>query len=57
MGDGFVSPRAAACEEGVGYLFDGERALFQILDKSERMFVIENKSGRNLKPKFSRLGD
>jgi len=27
-GDDSEGPRAAACEEGVGYLFDGERALF-----------------------------
>jgi len=57
MGDGSKSPQAGACEEGVGYLFDGERALFRILDKSERLLVFENKSGRNSKPKFSRLGD
>ncbi|CAB86485.1 putative protein [Arabidopsis thaliana] len=54
MDDGSESPRAAACKEGVGYLFDGERALFRILDKSVHLFVIENKNGRDSKPKFSR---
>jgi len=57
MDDGSESPRAAACKEGVGYLFDGERALFRILDKSVHLFVIENKNGRDSKPKFSRLRD
>ena len=42
MGDGSESLRAAACEERVGYLFDGERAMFRILDRSVRLFVIEN---------------
>jgi len=56
-GDGSEGPLAAACEEGVGYLLNGERALFRILDKGERLFIIKNKGGRNSKPKFSRLGD
>jgi len=46
---GETQKRAHVCH------WEQKRALFRILDKSERMFVIENKSGRNSKPKFSRL--